>query len=264
MIVIDQWSSSLGVYGSSHRSDDGAWRIPLLSQLIPPGILFTIALPFLLESPSWLILHGKREKAVAALHTFNGKDFDAAKAIANIELAIQEENNLEEQKASYLDCFKGVNLRRTTIVCMVYIAQQFIGINFIAGYLPYYFTLAGVNDPIGIAQVAYSIQLFGNICSWPLIDKLGRRPLIVWGTIIMTATLLVIGGVSTLKSDSALEATVALMTIWGYLVSFGSSGQFVGSLLTTNSTKRAWAQPLILWVVKRRHRDFGRRLTVSI
>lgn len=81
----------------------------------------------------------------------------------------------------------------------------------------YYFTLAGVKNALAIAQVAYAIQLVGNICSWPLLDRYGRRTLIVWGTIIMTASLLLIGGISILKSGPALKATVALMTLWGFL-----------------------------------------------
>ena len=220
MIVIGQWTSSLGVYAGSFRNDDYAWRAPLFSQMIPPVFLFLIALPFLPESPSWLVLHGRRDEAAKSLIRFNGEGFDTTRAIAQLELAIQEERDLQasEEGSSYLDCFRGVNFRRTLIVCMVYIAQQFIGVNFIAGYLPYYFTLAGVNNAIGIAQVANSVQLFGNICSWFLIDRFGRRLMIVWGSIVMCATLLIIGGISTIESKAAVSATVALMTIWGFLV----------------------------------------------
>lgn len=79
--------------------------------------------------------------------------------------------------------------------------------------------MAGVNNAIAMAQVAFAIQLFGNICSWPLVDHLGRRPMIVGGMFIMTGLLLVIGGISTIGSDSTLKATVAFMTVWGFLVS---------------------------------------------
>ena len=69
--------------------------------------------------------------------------------------------------------------------------------------------------------MAYAVQLFGNICSWPLVDRLGRRPLIVGGMNIMTAALLIIGGISTMKDNKdALKATVSFMTIWGFLVNF--------------------------------------------
>ncbi|KAL2105088.1 hypothetical protein VUR80DRAFT_9011 [Thermomyces stellatus] len=99
---------------------------------------------------------------------------------------------------------------------MVYIAQQTVGVNFVSGYLTYYFRLAGVNDPLAIGQAAFAIQLVGNMASWPLVDRVGRRPIIVWGCIGMTAGLLLIGGIGTLSSQSALNAVVALMVIWGF------------------------------------------------
>ncbi|KAF7186976.1 Major facilitator-type transporter ecdC [Pseudocercospora fuligena] len=231
MIVIGQWTCSLGVYAASFRKGDSAWRVPLLVQLIPPAVLFIIALPFLPESPSLLIMRGKREAAAKALRIFNGPRYNVEEAITTLELTIQHEHELLEQKSSYLDCFTSPNGRRTLIICMVYIAQQFIGVNFIAGYLAYYFQLAGVDNALGIAQAAYAIQLFGNICSWPLIDRFGRRPLIVHATILMTALLLVIGGISTPKQTPAsLKATVALMTIWGFLyqASLGPAAYSVG------------------------------------
>lgn len=82
----------------------------------------------------------------------------------------------------------------------------------------YYYALAGVNSPLAIAQASYATQLFGNMCSWPLIERLGRRQLIVGGCIAMTTLLPVIGGISILNTPKALKATVALMTVWGFLV----------------------------------------------
>jgi MFS transporter, SP family, general alpha glucoside:H+ symporter len=56
MIVIGQWLSSLAVYSASASyTDDRPWRIPIITQLVPPAILLCGAF-FLPESPSWLIL----------------------------------------------------------------------------------------------------------------------------------------------------------------------------------------------------------------
>lgn len=77
--------------------------------------------------------------------------------------------------------------------------------------------MAGVNDPLAIGQVAHAVQFAGNIMSWPLVDRLGRRPMIVGGSCAMTALLLVIGGISTIGTPSALSGTVALMVIWGFM-----------------------------------------------
>ena len=57
------------------------------------------------------------------------------------------------------------------------------------------------------------------MASWPLVDRVGRRPIIVWGCIGMTAGLLLIGGLGTLDSPAALNAVVAFMVIWGFTVS---------------------------------------------
>jgi MFS transporter, SP family, general alpha glucoside:H+ symporter len=224
MIVLGQWLGSATVYAASvTQSGDNTWRIPIITQLIPPAILLLGSL-ILPESPSWLLIKGKREAAAASFRKFNGPKFDVDKAMAILTATVMQEQELRaaNKAATWLDCFRGVNGRRTMIVCSVYIAQQFIGVNFISGYLTYYFKLAGVDNALGLAQMAFAVQLFGNMCSWPLVDRLGRRPMIVGGMMIMTAALLLIGGISTIGTRPALSATVSFMTLWGFLVSFGS------------------------------------------
>ncbi|CEL06517.1 hypothetical protein ASPCAL09692 [Aspergillus calidoustus] len=237
MIVLGQWLNSAAVLGSSDRTDSLGWRIPIITQLIPPCLLL-IGLPFLPESPSWLIMKGRPEEAAASFRRFNGPRFDVQGAMAVTVAAVAQEQELARTGSAWLDCFKGSDGRRTLIVCMVYIAQQFVGVNFVSGYLTYYFKLAGVNDAIALAQAAFAIQLFGNICSWPLVDRLGRRPLIVGGMFIMTAGLLLIGLISISTTPSALKATVAFMTVWGFLyqatlgaVSYAVGGETPSPLL---------------------------------
>ncbi|KAJ4325901.1 hypothetical protein N0V84_003287 [Fusarium piperis] len=218
MITLGQWLNSLVVFACKKDPSDMAWRIPLITQVIPPGILL-LNLFFLPESPTWLLIKGRRDDAAKAFRRFNGAEFDvdAAMAIATVAIAKEEEAKKAQENSKWLECFQGTNLRRTIIIIMVYLSQQFIGIGFINGYLTYYFRLAGVSDPLAIGQIAYAIQLVGNMCSWPLIDRLGRRPLIVGGCFVMTGLLLVIGGISTIGSGPSLSATVAFMVIWGFL-----------------------------------------------
>ncbi|KLU87077.1 maltose permease, partial [Magnaporthiopsis poae ATCC 64411] len=82
MIVLGQWLSSLVVYACSEAyHGDEAWRIPIITQIIPPGILM-LALVWLPESPSWLLIKGRREDARKAFLLFNGPGFDADAAVA--------------------------------------------------------------------------------------------------------------------------------------------------------------------------------------
>ncbi|KXH57965.1 maltose permease [Colletotrichum salicis] len=218
MITVGQWLNSATVLASDHYHNDLSWRIPLITQLIPPGLLLC-GLAFLPESPSWLLIKGRREEAAKSYRRFNGPNFDvnAALAVATVAIAKEQEAKKEQESARWVDCFKGVNGRRTAIIVMVYLSQQAIGVNFVSGYLTYYFRLAGINNPLAIGQAAYAIQFVGNMTSWPLVDRYGRRPLIVGGVFTMTVLLLLIGAISTIGNQASLTATVAFMVIWGYL-----------------------------------------------
>lgn len=138
MIVLGQWLASLVILATSERGDDSAWRLPLITQLIPPGLIL-VGLPFLAESPSWLINKGRRDDAIKSFLRFNGPKFNVDAAMANAEAAVaqEQEHNKAANQTSWLQCFKGSDGRRTLIICMVYISQQFIGVNFIGSYLVY-------------------------------------------------------------------------------------------------------------------------------
>jgi MFS family permease len=137
MIVLGQWSCALVGYGGTFISTDWGWRMPILTQLVPPVSMFILGFFFLPESPSWLLMHGRREAAVASMQKFRGPETDADAVITEMEVAIAKEKALNDEGSSYLECFQGTNLRRTTIVVLVYLAQQFIGSGFITSYLPY-------------------------------------------------------------------------------------------------------------------------------
>jgi hypothetical protein len=85
MIVVGQWSCALVGYGGSFINNDWRWRMPILSQLLPPILMVVLGKILLPESPSWLVLHGQHEKAIAALRKFNSPNYDAAAAVAVLE-----------------------------------------------------------------------------------------------------------------------------------------------------------------------------------
>lgn len=138
MIVLGQWLNALCIMGSESLHGDAQWRVPIITQLVPPGLLLCgyFLLP---ESPSWLILKGRTEEAARAFRRFNGPRFDVDAAVATTKAAVDAEQEAATAGAAagWLQCFRGSDGRRTLIICMVYIAQQTVGVNFVSGYLTY-------------------------------------------------------------------------------------------------------------------------------
>ncbi|KAK7424202.1 hypothetical protein QQZ08_008690 [Neonectria magnoliae] len=163
--------------------------------------MLVLGLLLLPESPSWLLMKGRRDDAGKYLRKFYGTNVGIKPKLAAMEVTLAKEKEIDNQDSSYLECFQGVNLRRTTIIVMVYLCQQFSGAGFVAGYLAYFFTISGVDNAVAVAQGAYAIQLVSNIISWFAIERLGRRPLIAYGTIVLTSLLLLISGISILEDN---------------------------------------------------------------
>ncbi|KAK9342923.1 general substrate transporter [Lipomyces starkeyi] len=177
------------------------------------SILLLAGVPFLPESPSWLIFHDGIDEAARSLRAFNGKDYDTDNAIAIVYAALEEEKKLKasNSKANWIETVQGTNFRRTLLSCMGFACQQLVGASFMSGYMSYYFVLAGVHNPFGISQMVYSVQLLGNMCAWPLVERVGRRRILLCGMVFMKATLVVIGGVSTVHGQTALKIVVSFL-----------------------------------------------------
>lgn len=121
-------------------------------------VILLVGLCFAPESPYWLVRQGRRDDAKHALEKLTSNkdrtDLDAM-------LVLIEETDLFEREieasTTYMDCFKGSNLRRTEICIMVYLIQV-IGGNPLIGYSTFFFTQAGLAS----ANAFYSMSMSAN------------------------------------------------------------------------------------------------------
>ena len=125
-----------------HRDDHWAYRIPYALQWMWPVPLF-IGVFFAPESPWWLVRKGRIDQAKKSLVRLTSMsretDFDPDETIA----MMVHTTNLEDKitaGASYFDCFKGTDLRRTEIVCLVWAIQNLSGNSF-SNYSTYFLSL---------------------------------------------------------------------------------------------------------------------------
>jgi hypothetical protein len=129
------------------------------------------------------------------------------------------QNAAKEESAgtSYLDCFRGTNLRRTIITIMPLTIQAMSGVAYISGYGTYYFQLAGISTQksFQIACGAQALSIIGNIGAFLIIDRVGRRPLLLWAFGFLTVLLCVTGGLGTqTQNRSAVLGQSPVPQIW--------------------------------------------------
>lgn len=105
----------------------------------------------------------------------------------------------ETESATFLECFRGTNLRRTIITIMPLTIQAMSGVAYISSYGTYYFELAGISTQksFQIQCGAQALSIAGNIGAFLIIDRIGRRPLLLWAFGFLTVLLCVTGGLGT-------------------------------------------------------------------
>lgn len=193
---------------------------------------------FMPESPWWLTNKGREEKALNSLRRLGYTNGEDVKRLAVIKLTL-EQIRKETDGVTYLECFRRSNLRRTIISIAPLSIQALSGVIFIAGYSTYYAQLAGYS-------ISASFKLFvglqvasmsGNICSWFIIDRVGRRNLTLWGSALLTVILMVTGGLATVGTPNAIKGVVGLAIVYGFVYN-ATIGSTAYSLLTEVATSR--------------------------
>lgn len=196
-----------------------SYTIPVACQWIVPCCILLTAW-FWPESPVWLVRVGRKEAARHALIRLHGSgsqiDHDDMMALIEETVAAEAEFQEEQQKTSYLDCFKGSDRRRTLLCMFLYASLYLSGVIFIGGYQSYYYQLIGFSTikSFELNVVYNSIMLFGSICSWFIVSYFPRRTVAVWGQLVDTIALFIIGATSMTGRTDAYLALVAFMFIW--------------------------------------------------
>ena len=121
-------------YGLYFHGGPMQWRFPLGFQLIFPVLIF-ICLPFIIDSPRWLLLRDRHEEAIACLARLRGKpgqinDEELLDEFRSIWKSLQEERaDVVPIKDAFLFRDKTQNLRRVLLSCGTQFMQQFTGVN---------------------------------------------------------------------------------------------------------------------------------------
>ncbi|KAJ7918447.1 maltose porter [Mycena leptocephala] len=205
------------------RLDESAYKIPIALQWLFPTPL-AILLFFAPESPWWLVRNGRHEEAAHSVQRLGRKSkLNPGETVALMRRVIELEKSVSAP--TYLELFRGTDLRRTIIVCCVYAGQNLAG-NLIANQAVYFFEQAGIKTNLAFALglITSALQMIFVMLSWFLTTYFGRRTLYLWGTGVNVVLLVALGVAASVgTSTQATLAQASLGLIISVLFTFAAA-----------------------------------------
>jgi sugar porter (SP) family MFS transporter len=196
-------------------SSSAAWRLMFGLAAIPAVLLF-VGMLTQAESPVWLVTHGRIADARRVLTRVRSADHD-------VEGEIEDISSLTNNKVSYRELLQPGMRKLVVIGVLLAVFQQITGINTVIYYAPTLLHQAGLGNSASLlANVGNGIVNVGmTVVAIRLIDKVGRRVLLLSGTIGMAIALIVVAATFAL-SGTTLGHTAAIVAVASLAVYTGS------------------------------------------
>jgi len=190
--------------GDTAWNTSRGWRWMLGSESIP-AVVFLALLAWVPESPRWLALRGERAAAEAVLAKVSGPS-DARREL-DLILAAGTDG-----QAPLSALFSRAQRRPLTIAVGLAVLSQASGINAIMYYAPEVFKSAGASTNAAFASAVSvgAVNLLFTLVALALIDRAGRRPLLLAGAAVQTVALVLVG-MSFRAADPGAGTLVAVL-----------------------------------------------------
>lgn len=244
LITVGILIANLVNYGTQ-KLDSWGWRLSFGIGGVP-ALILTFGCLFLVETPNSLIERGLLEQGKFVLKKVRGTD-DVDAEFEDLLLASQSAVRVENP---FKNLLKRRNLPQLVIAVLLQVFQQFTGINAIMFYSPVLFQTLGFGSSASLysAVITGTVNVFATIISILIVDKFGRRILLLEGGCQMFFAQAVIGiilgiGLRDTGSLSHVEAIiiVAMICIFvsGFAWSWGSMGWLIPSETFSHDTRSA-------------------------
>nr|WP_228768323.1 sugar porter family MFS transporter [Shewanella sp. TC10] len=205
-----------------------AWRWMFWIELIPASIFF-VALFFIPESPRFLVTRGRKEQATAVLQKLYGKAVGSQKYT---EIKQSLESDSQPKLSDLIDKHSGKVRKIVWIGVGLASFQQLVGINVVFYYGAVLWQAVGFSesDALLINIISGAVSVAACVITISLIDKVGRKPFLMLGSIGMAVTLaLMVFAFASASVDASGNldlgdlGTLALIAANGYVFFFNMS-----------------------------------------
>ncbi len=198
--ILNSWNGQMG------------WRWMFWAEVVPASLFFILAF-FIPESPRYLVKAGITEKAKAILVRIGGEKY-AQEEENNIAQSIQQDTN----KVSIQEILSLKYKPVLVIGIVIAVFQQWCGINVIFNYAEEIFVSAGysVSDMLFNIIITGTVNVVFTLVAMRIVDRLGRRKLMLSGSIGLAIIYFILGGSYILHLKGIVVLILVLMAIATY------------------------------------------------
>jgi sugar porter (SP) family MFS transporter len=207
-------------------ASSGDWRL-MLGLAAVPSLILLVGMFFMPETPRFLVRTGEETEAREVLEEVSADDARGEEAP---ERKIEEIREVEQEEAGGLRLLREPWVRPALVVAIgLAVFQQLIGINTIIYYAPTTLTSVGFGPESAIYAnlVIGTLNVAMTVVAIRIIDRLGRKPMLLAGLVGMVASLTVLGLSSELlaepKTSSDPAAIITLVCLATFIVSFAAT-----------------------------------------
>jgi SP family galactose:H+ symporter-like MFS transporter len=181
-----------------------------------PSVVLVLGMLLMPESPRWLVSHNLINKATLALKRIRGSEK------VSVELG-EIQNSLAQQSGNWSELFSPLVKPALVIGICLAVFQQVTGINTVIYYAPTIFQFAGFQSAsvailatVGVGVV----NVIVTIIAMHLLDRAGRRPLLIIGLAGMTLSLTILGLAFALPDLLRMHGWIAVASLMLYVAAF--------------------------------------------
>nr|KJB08387.1 hypothetical protein B456_001G081100 [Gossypium raimondii]KJB08389.1 hypothetical protein B456_001G081100 [Gossypium raimondii] len=203
------------------------WWRTMFGVAIVPAILLAVGMAFSPESPRWLFQQGKIPEAEKAIRTLYGKE-RVAEVMYELRTAGQGST---EQEAGWFDLFSSRYWKVVSVGAALFLFQQLAGINAVVYYSTAVFRSAGIASDVAASALVGASNVFGSAIASSLMDRQGRKSLLMTSFSGMAASMLLLSLSFTWKVLAPYSGTLAVVGTVLYVLSFSLGAGPVPALL---------------------------------
>lgn len=222
LVSLNQLAITIGIVASYlvdyslAGTENWRWMVGLG---VVPAVILGLGMAFLPESPRWLYKRGFQDRALQVLTSINGKE----EAIREIE---EIHEYIKIPTTSFMQAMSPWLKRALVIGIGLAVFQQFTGINTVIYYAPMIFEFAGfktASNAILATGVIGVVNVLATFVAIWLVDRVGRRPLLLYGIAGMVISLALLGASFHFPYLSGNLSWLTLATLIAYVISFAVS-----------------------------------------